>query len=115
MALNDKKSAFGFDVEEKFKKVTSKPPVEPVVVEEDQQEPAQGTEQKPARKSARASSELVVPKQPERKRRKVQLLTYDSLVDRMDAYAAKMGVSRAVVFEAAVSAYLDQVDPVKKK
>ena len=51
------------------------------------------------------------PQQQERKKKRVQLLTLESLVDRMDAYAAKRGVPRVAVFEAAVAAYLDMVDP----
>ena len=51
------------------------------------------------------------PEQKENKTKRVQLLTYESLVDRMDAYAAKRGVKRVAVFEAAMTAYLDKVDP----
>lgn len=51
------------------------------------------------------------PEQKERKKKRVQLLTLESLIDRMDAYAAKRGVPRVAVFEAAVTAYLDMVDP----
>lgn len=51
------------------------------------------------------------PEQKEKKEKRIQLLTYESLVDRMDAYAAKRGVKRVAVFEAAVTAYLDMVDP----
>lgn len=50
------------------------------------------------------------PEARERKDRRVQLLTYGSLVDRMDAYAKRRGVSRAEVFEAAVTAYLDKME-----
>ena len=50
------------------------------------------------------------PEQKERKKKRVQLLTLESLIDRMDAYAAKRGVPRVAVFEAAVTAYLDMVD-----
>lgn len=46
----------------------------------------------------------------ERKGKRIQILTYESLVDRMDAYAERIGASRAEVFEAAVGAYLDQYD-----
>lgn len=52
----------------------------------------------------------VPPVVKEIKDRRVQLLTYGSLIDRMDAYAAKTGQSRAEVFEAAVGAYLAQYD-----
>ena len=50
------------------------------------------------------------PEARERKERRVQLLTYGSLVDRMDAYAKRRGVSRAEVFETAMNAFLDKVD-----
>lgn len=46
----------------------------------------------------------------ETKNRRIQILTYGSLVDRMDAYANKRGMSRAEVFEAAVRMYLEQYD-----
>lgn len=51
------------------------------------------------------------PQQRETKTKRIQLLTYESLIQRMDAYAAKRGVKRVAVFEAAVEAYLDKVDP----
>lgn len=56
-------------------------------------------------------NEVKEPQQKEKKEKRIQLLTYESLVDRMDAYAAKRGVKRVAVFEAAVTAYLDMVDP----
>lgn len=42
------------------------------------------------------------------KNRRVQLLTYDSLVDRMDNYGKLYGLSRAEVFEQAVTEYLER-------
>ena len=56
-------------------------------------------------------TDIKQPEQKEKKEKRIQLLTYESLVDRMDAYAAKRGVKRVAVFEAAVTAYLDMVDP----
>ena len=53
------------------------------------------------------------PVQKEVKTKRIQVLTYESLIKRVDAYASKRGVSRAVVFEAALEAYLDKVDPKK--
>lgn len=47
------------------------------------------------------------PKVKETKDRRVQLLTYGTLVDRMDAYAKHNGMSRAEVFELAVKEFLD--------
>ena len=49
-----------------------------------------------------------IPKVKETKDRRVQLLTYGSLVDRMDTYAKMNGLSRAEVFEQAVSEFLDR-------
>lgn len=45
-----------------------------------------------------------------RKTKRIQILTYESLIERMDAYAARKGVGRVDVFEAAVTAFLDQVE-----
>lgn len=47
------------------------------------------------------------PRVKETKDRRVQLLTYRSLVDRMDAYGAAHQMSRAEVFELAISEFLD--------
>lgn len=43
----------------------------------------------------------------ERKKRRVQLLTYDTLIDRMDLCAKNRGLSRAELFEKVMSEYLD--------
>jgi hypothetical protein len=48
------------------------------------------------------------PKVKKTKDRRVQLLTYGTLVDRMDDYAALNGLSRAEVFEQAVSEFLER-------
>lgn len=96
MALNDKKTGFGFDMEEKFKKVTAKTQT--------------GAERDTNDKHTH--DDVGEPEQRELKQKRVQLLTYDSLIRRMDKYAAKRGVSRVAVFEAAMIAYLDKVDPV---
>lgn len=45
----------------------------------------------------------------EKKSRRIQILTFDSLVDRMDAYAKKRGVSRAEVFEVALEKFLSDL------
>ena len=45
----------------------------------------------------------------EKKSRRIQILTFDSLVDRMDAYAKKRGVSRAEVFEVAMEKFLSDL------
>ena len=96
MALNDKKTGFGFDMEERFNKVTTKTGDEPNFDDIDI-----------------VKTEVEEPEQKELKNKRVQLLTYESLINRMDKYAAKRGVSRAAVFEAAMNAYLDMVDPQK--
>lgn len=49
-----------------------------------------------------------IPKIKETKDRRVQLLTYGTLVDRMDTYAKMNGLSRAEVFEQAVAEFLDR-------
>ena len=46
----------------------------------------------------------------EKKRKRVHLLTYESLIDRMDAYALRRGVKRVDVFETVMTAFLDQVE-----
>ena len=118
MALNDKKTGFGFDMDEKFKKVTGK--------NEDETEKVTSKNQTSNKKPSDAKQEyahdyththddVLEPKQQERKQKRVQLLTYESLIARMDKYAAKRGVSRAAVFEAAMNAFLDKVDPIEKK
>lgn len=45
----------------------------------------------------------------EKKERRVQWLTYDSLVKRIDAYAKDRGVSRADVLEAGMDKYLNDL------
>lgn len=44
----------------------------------------------------------------ETKTKRIQILTYDKIVNRMDAYAKRHGLSRAEVFEQAVSEFLDK-------
>ena len=56
-------------------------------------------------------TDIVELEQKETKTKRVQLLTYESLMNRVDAYAAKRGVKRIAVIEAAIEAYLDKVDP----
>lgn len=51
------------------------------------------------------------PEQKANKTKHLHILTHESIVNRMDAYAAKRGVKRVAVFEAAIIAYLNQVDP----
>lgn len=96
MALNEKKTGFGFDMEEKFKKVTAK---------------TSSSEDNHTHDYTHTHIDVKEPEQQERKQKRVQLLTYESLINRMDKYAAKRGVSRVAVFEAAMVAYLDKVDP----
>ena len=96
MALNDKKTGFGFDMGERFNKVTNK-------TDDELNFDDIGV----------VKTEVEEPEQKEFKNKRVQLLTYESLINRMDKYAAKRGVSRVAVFEAAMNAYLDMVDPQK--
>ena len=44
----------------------------------------------------------------ERKKFRAQILTYESLIERMDAYAKEHEMSRAEVFEVAVTEFLDR-------
>lgn len=47
------------------------------------------------------------------KKKRVQLLTYESLIEEMDEYAAKRGVPRVAVFEVAMRKFLDEVNKAK--
>ncbi len=89
MALDKKKSGFGFDMEERLKKPTATG--------------SEGSE-------SFGTDSMKEPKARERKDKRIQILTYESLINRMDAYAQRQGVSRAEVFEAAVTAFLDKFD-----
>ena len=64
------------------------------------------------RKSASKAKQVGIhePMARERKRKRVHLLTYESLIDRMDAYALRKGVKRVDVFETVMTAFLDQVE-----
>lgn len=42
------------------------------------------------------------------KNKRIQMLTYDDLIRRMDSYAKRNAMSRAEVFEQAVSEFLDR-------
>ena len=120
MALNDKKTGFGFDMDEKFKKVTGKNEDETgkgnsKTQTSDKNPPEAKQEHVHDYTHTHTYDDVLEPKQQERKQKRVQILTYESLVARMDKYAAKRGVSRAAVFEAAMIAFLDKVDPIEKK
>lgn len=120
MAL-EKKGGFSFDVESKFKdkKLTdakemkgSKAPLQEYDhIHEDNAE--DNHEDKVAPKPAQF--EVSEPEKKELKQRKVNFLTYESLDDRITAYAKKRGVKKVAVFEAAMIAYLDMVDPIEEK
>lgn len=45
-----------------------------------------------------------------RKNRRVQILTYDELVDRLDDYCKKHDISRAEVFEKVINQFLAEND-----
>lgn len=100
MALNDNKTGFGFDIKDRFKKVAGN---ETVIADDSTHTHNHTHDYK--------HNDIDEPEQRERKKKRVQLLTYESLISRMDAYAEKRGVSRVAVFEAAMNAYLDKVDP----
>ena len=110
MAL-EKKSGFSFDVESRFKDLTdnnANPSTGTVVdVYEDNHE------DKDTPKFVQVN--VSEPEQKERKVRKINFLTYESLDDRITAYAKKRGVKKVAVFEAAMTAYLDMVDPIEPK
>ena len=115
MALNEKKSGFGFDLEEKFKKVTTN---HEEVVQKEDPKPAEKVATKQQQTAAEPKEqkektphiEFKEPEKRELKQQRVQFLTYESLIARMDAYAEKRGVKRVAVFEAAITAYLDKVE-----
>lgn len=111
MALNTNKSGFTFDVESKFKdkvitgdKKGSDIPLQDCEdVYEDKDTPKY------------LHMEVSELEQKELKNRKINFLTYGSLDDRLTAYAKKKGIKKVAVFEAAITAYLDMVDPIDKK
>ena len=70
--------------------------------------PAHNSTHKSAQASKRAGFQE--PQAKERKKKRVHLLTYESLIDRMDAYALRKGVKRVDVFESVMTAFLDQVE-----
>ena len=116
MAL-EKKGGFSFDVESKFKDKgltvnnSEKGTETPVHIYEDV--PEDKYEDKDTPKYAHIN--VSEPQQKERKDRKINFLTYASLDDRITAYAEKRGVKKVAVFEAAMTAYLDMVDPIEPK
>lgn len=63
--------------------------------------------------STHKQTDVYEPESKETKTKRIQLLTYESLIQRVDAYAAKRGVTRTVVIEAAIEYYLGKVDPKK--
>ena len=52
--------------------------------------------------------DVYVPTRKNIKDKRIQILTYESVVQRMDTYAKRHGLSRAEVFEAAVTRFLDE-------
>ena len=68
-------------------------------------------EQKPAEPTTpeRVSMMLHEPVAKMKKERRVQWLTYDSLIQRIDAYAQERGVSRADVLEAGMDKFLSDL------
>lgn len=60
-------------------------------------------------------NDVYEPEQKEGKKGRIQFLTYESLLERLDTYATKRGVKKVAVFEAAMTAYLDMVDPLEEE
>ena len=85
--LEDDKKKTGFDVESRVRRSTTKDQPTPVV-----------QEVVPVR----------VPKVRERKTKQLRLLTYPSLVEKLDAYAEMQGLSRTEAFELAVTEFLER-------
>ena len=57
-----------------------------------------------------STGDFIKPEQKEKKDKNLHLLTYSSLIDRVDAYATKIGVKRVAVIEAAITDYLNRAE-----
>lgn len=84
MALDGKKKGFGFDVEGRLNK--------------NQPEPTH----------THNHTDTHTPKVRERKTARIQILTYPSLVGKLDDYAMMHNLSRAEAFERAVTEFLER-------
>lgn len=108
MALNEK-GGFGLDLEETFKNVKAVDSVKPTHTDththDDTHTPTHTHTDDDTHTHTHNDEDVFV---KETKTRRVQLLTYSSLVDRIDAYTRKTGMSRVEVYEAAVTEYLDK-------
>lgn len=88
MALNGDKSAFGLDIEKRLDKVKNT------------------SEREHTHDDTHKHTST--PKVRERKTFRAQILTYPSLIEKLDDYARLNGLSRAEAFERAVSEFLDR-------
>jgi hypothetical protein len=88
MALNSGEKPFGLNVEDRLKKVTNTSGN----VHDDTHKPTHNH----------------TPKVRERKTFRAQILTYPSLIAKLDKYAEMNGLSRAEAFERAVSDFLER-------
>ena len=89
MALDGSKKGFGFDVEDRFKKVTGT------------------SEHKHDDVSTHTHHHTHTPKVRERKTARIQILTYPTIIEKLDTYARNHGLSRAEAFERAVTEFLE--------
>lgn len=84
MALDGKKKGFGFDVGERLNKKQPEPT------------------------HTHNHTDTHTPKIRERKTARIQILTYPSLIEKLDDYAKMYNLSRAEAFERAVSEFLER-------
>jgi hypothetical protein len=84
---------------------------EPALETASVQKPKQKREPKPVEphKPEQAEMRIHEPVARIKKERRVQWLTYDSLIQRIDAYAKERGVSRADVLEAGMEQFLSDL------
>jgi hypothetical protein len=94
MALHSGEKPFGLNVEDRLKKVTNTSGN----VHDDTHKPTHTHNHK----------HTPTPKVRERKTFRAQILTYPSLIERLDEYARLNGLSRAEAFEKAVSDFLER-------
>ena len=92
MALNSGEKPFGLNVEDRLKKVTN----------------TTGSVHDDTHKSTHTHNHTPTPKVRERKTFRAQILTYPSIIEKLDKYAEMNGLSRAEAFERAVSDFLER-------
>ena len=92
MALNSGEKPFGLNVEDRLKKVGN----------------TSSGAHDDTHKPTHTHNHTPTPKVRERKTFRAQILTYPSLIERLDDYARLNGLSRAEAFERAVSDFLER-------